>query len=229
MTKKVLFFLMLLVVLNSGAQTIYVSTLGNDANTGTKEKPVSSFAKAQQLVRKLPEGDSVKVLFARGVYYLPETIGFTENDNKASVIYQSEKEGSAIISGGTLLKLEWKQWGKGIFVAKVEGNPFIDQLYINGKRQRMARFPNAIAGKNVFDTWDLSHQAKPDSANNPLSPGRVAKWKNPEGGYIHAMHSALWGDMHWIIKGKNADRTQNYEGGWQNNRPSEMHPVYRMV
>jgi hypothetical protein len=134
--------------------------LGNDANTGTKEKPVSSFAKAQQLVRKLPEAASVKVLFARGVYYLPETISFTEDDNKASVLYQAEDEGTAIISGGTLLKLEWTQSEKGIFVAKVERNPFIDQLYINGKRQWMARFPNAVAGKNVFDTWDLSHQAK---------------------------------------------------------------------
>lgn len=229
MKRKVLFFLVLLVALNSGAQTIYVSTVGNDANPGTKEKPVATFAGAQQLARKLPKDASVKVLFAPGIYYLPETIGFTEADNKASVIYQSEKEGGAIISGGTLLKLNWKQGQKGIFVAKVDGNPFIDQLYINGKRQRMARFPNAIAGKNVFDTWDLSHQAKPDSANNPLSPERVAKWKNPEGGYIHAMHSALWGDMHWIINGKNANGTLNYEGGWQNNRPSEMHPVYRMV
>jgi len=229
MKSKVLFFLILLVALNSGAQTIFVSVLGNDANSGTKEKPVATFAKAQQIARMLPKDASVKVLFAPGIYYLPETIGFTEADNKASVIYQSEKEGGAIISGGTLLRLNWKQGQKGIFVAKVEGNPFIDQLYINGKRQRMARFPNAIAGKNVFDTWDLSHQAKPDSANNPLSPGRVAKWKNPEGGYIHAMHSALWGDMHWIINGKNADGTLNYEGGWQNNRPSEMHPVYRMV
>jgi hypothetical protein len=229
MTKKVLFFLILMVALNSGAQTIYVSTAGNDTNTGTKEKPVSSFAKAQQLVRKLPEGASVKVIFARGVYYLPETISFTEDDNKAAVIYQAEEEGSAIISGGTLLKLKWKQSEKGIFVAKVEGNPFIDQLYINGVRQRMARFPNAVAGKNVFDTWDLSHQAKPDSANAALSPERIMRWKNPEVGYIHAMHSALWGDMHWIIKGKNADGTLNYEGGWQNNRPSEMHPVYRMV
>jgi hypothetical protein len=229
MTKNVLFFLILMVALNSEAQTIYVSTAGNDTNPGTKEKPVSTFAKAQQLVRKLPEGASVKVLFARGVYYLPETIGFTEDDNNASVLYQAEEEGEAIISGGTLLKLEWKQSEKGIFVAKVEGNPFIDQLYINGKRQRMARFPNAISGKNVFDTWDLSHQAKPDSANAALSPKRIDRWKNPEGGYIHAMHSALWGDMHWIIKGKNADGTLNYEGGWQNNRPSEMHPVYRMV
>lgn len=229
MKRKVLFFLILLVALNSGAQTIFVSVSGNDANPGTKEKPVATFAKAQQMARKLPKDASVKVLFAPGIYYLPKTIGFTEADNKASVIYQSDKEGGAIISGGTLLRLNWKPWKNGIFEAQIEGNQFIDQLYINGKRQRMARFPNAVAGKNVFDTWDLSHQAKPDSANNPLSPGRVAKWKNPEGGYIHAMHSALWGDMHWIINGKNADGTLNYEGGWQNSRPSEMHPVYRMV
>jgi hypothetical protein len=229
MTKRILFFLILMVALNSGAQTIYVSTLGNDANPGTKEEPVSTFAKAQELVRKLPKEALVKVLFAPGVYYLPEIISFTEADTKVSAIYQAEEEGRAIISGGTLLHLEWKLWKNSIFVAKVEGNPLIDQLYINGKRQRMARFPNAVAGKNVFDTWDLSHNAQPDAANNPLSPERIARWKNPEGGYIHAMHSALWGDMHWLIKGKNADGTLNYEGGWQNNRPSEMHPVYRMV
>jgi hypothetical protein len=229
MIKSWFLFLVVLITLNSYAQTIYVSPSGNDANPGTKEEPVSTFVKVQELVRKLPPDASVKVLFGNGIYYLPEAIRFTEADNKVSVIYQAEDEGRAIISGGTLLHLVWKPWKNGIFVAKVEGNPFIDQLYINGKRQRMARFPNAVAGKNVFDTWDLSHQAKPDSANNPLSPERIARWKNPEGGYIHAMHSALWGDMHWIIKGKNADGTLNYEGGWQNNRPSEMHPVYRMV
>jgi len=144
MKRKVLFFLILMVVLNSGAQTIYVSTTGNDTNPGTKEKPVSSFTKAQQLVRKLPEGATVKVLFARGVYYLPETIRFTDADTKASVIYQAEEEGGAIISGGTLLELEWKHGEKCIFVATIKENPSIDQLCINGKRQRMARFPNAI-------------------------------------------------------------------------------------
>jgi hypothetical protein len=229
MNKLLLIILITCLGISSESQTIYVSTSGNDDFPGTKEKPVSTFAKAQELVRMLPKEASVKVLFAPGVYYLPETIGFTEADNKASVVYQAEKEGEAIISGGTMLKLDWKFWKNNIFIAKVEENPFIDQLYINGKRQRMARFPNAVAGKNVFDTWDLSHQAKPEPANNPLSAERIERWKNPEGGYIHAMHSALWGDMHWIINGKNADGTLNYKGGWQNNRPSEMHPVYRMV
>lgn len=53
--------------------------------------------------------------------------------------------------------------------------------------------------------------------------------ENPEGGYVHAMHTALWGDMHWEIKGKNEDGTLQLEGGWQNNRPSGMHPLYRFV
>jgi hypothetical protein len=213
-------------------QTIYVSPKGNDRNPGTKEKPVVSFEKAQVLARKFSSNTSVEVVFAKGIYYLPQTVKFTSVDSKtssATVTYRAEEEGQVILSGGSLLNLKWKPAGKGIFVAEVQGHPVIDQLYINGKRQRMARFPNAVSGKNVFDTWDLSHSPKADSASNPLTPERIARWKNPEGGYIHAMHSALWGDMHWIIKGKNADGTLNYEGGWQNNRPSKMHPVYRMV
>ena len=43
------------------------------------------------------------------------------------------------------------------------------------------------------------------------------------------MHEAFWGDMHWRILGKKADGALDYEGGWQNNRPSPMHPEFRCV
>lgn len=210
-------------------QTIYVSPTGNDKNQGTKEKPVFSFEKAQRLARKSPKNANVEIIFANGTYYLPQTINFSPVDNKASVFYKAEVEGKAVLSGGCLLHLKWQYSENKIFVAKIRGNTTIDQLYINGIRQRMARFPNAVAGKKVFDAWELNHNAKADPANDALSPERIARWKNPAGGFIHAMHSSLWGDMHWIIKGKNADGTLNYEGGWQNNRPSPMHPVYRIV
>jgi len=230
-------FILYLIITNislslNGQRRIYVSPTGDDKAPGTKEKPIATLLKAQELARKSLADASVEVIFANGTYYLPQTIKFTSADSKIpplKVTYRAEEEGGAILSGGSLLELNWKPVGNGIFAAEVRGNPAIDQLYINGKRQRMARFPNAVEGKNVFDTWDLSHSAKTDSSNDPLTPERIARWKNPEGGYIHAMHSALWGDMHWIIKGKNADGTLNYEGGWQNNRPSKMHPVYRMV
>lgn len=228
-----LFFIMVILFLPNllCAKTVYVSLFGNDKNTGTKEKPVASFAKAQTLAREFSKNESVEVIFGNGTYYLPQTIVFTPEDNTANnvITYKAAEEGKAVISGGSLLNLKWKPTQNGIYVANISGNPVIDQLYINGVCQSMARFPNPVAGKNVFDTWELSHSVKADSANNTLDPKRIARWKNPQGGYLHAMHFSLWGDMHWLIKGKKTDGSLDMEGGWQNNRPSAMHPVYRMV
>ncbi len=226
------FLVILYFCFSSIGQTIYVSPNGDDKNPGTKEQPVATFEMAQILARKIPRDQSSSVIFTSGTYYLNQPILFSDADTKnpgAIVTYSAEVEGQTIISGGSKLRLKWEPYKKGIFVASVPENTIIDQLYINGIRQRMARFPNAIRGKNVFDTWELNHNATPDSTNDPLTNQRIAKWENPTGGYIHAMHSALWGDMHWIIKGKNGDGTLDYQGGWQNNRPSKMHPVYRMV
>ena len=211
-----LFLLILFSGFSSTAQKIYVSPNGKDKNPGTKEKPVATFGMAQILARKIPKDRSVTVIFERGTFYLPQPILFSDDDSKsndATTTYSAEVEGETIISGGSNLELVWKPFGNGIFVASLPENTIIDQLYINGTRQRMARFPNAVSGKNVFDTWELNHNAIPDSTNNPLTTERIARWKNPAGGYIHAMHSALWGDMHWIIKNKNEDGTLNYEGG----------------
>lgn len=103
----------------------------------------------------------------------------------------------------------------------------IDQLYVNGKAQRMARYPNAVEGKNVFDTWNLNEKA--EAYQDPLSKVCTDRWKNPEGAYLHTMHEALWGDMHWLVTSKKQDGSLAMIGGWQNNRPSKMHPVYRMI
>jgi len=226
----ILFFCLLLSVVKG--QKIYVSPSGNDRNAGSKDRPVASFARAQQLARKFPSTVSVEVLFGRGIYYLPETIRFTAADAKsggAHITYGAETAGEAILSGGSLLRLAWKPAGKGIFAAKVPANAVIDQLYINGIRQRMARFQNAIEGRNVFDTWSLDHSAVADALQDPLNPERVATWKDPAGAYLHAMHEYLWGDMHWLVKGKARADSLLYEGGWQNNRPSKMHGLYRMA
>lgn len=228
----IVLFLFGVTIIQLSANTIYVSTSGNDNNPGTQAKPVLTFDKAQELARKLPLNESVEVVFGAGIYYLPQTVAFNSSDNKApgcTVRYRSETEGAAVLSGGNLLKLNWKPYKNGIYVAKINGNTTIDQLYVNGERQRMARFPNAVSGKNVYDAWELSRSATADAATDPLETQRIARWSNPAGGYIHAMHKALWGDMHWVITGKKTEGSLEYEGGWQNNRPSTMHPLYRMV
>jgi len=171
----------------------------------------------------------IEIIFKPGIYYLPETILFSANNNtKYEVVYKAEKEGTAVISGGEKLNLNWRPYKNHILVADLNISYPIDQLFVNGVRQRMARFPNAVAGKSVYDSWDLSHSVSTDTMTDALLPSRVSKWANPSGAYLHAMHHFLWGDMHWLVTGKIKDSLQ-LTGGWQNNRPSKMHPVYRMI
>lgn len=220
--------------LQLNGQVIYVSTRGNDKWNGSEKKPVASLVRAQELARAYGRDTSVEIVFEDGIYYLPGMVQFTGQDSKdypATVTLRARHEGKAVISGGQQIRLDWKQEAGNIYVASVPAGMDIDQLYVAGLRQPMARFPNAQPGKqrNVYDTWVLDHQAQPNPEMDPLQPERIALWKNPEGGYVHAMHTALWGDMHWEIKGKNEDGTLQLEGGWQNNRPSGMHPLYRFV
>jgi hypothetical protein len=219
----------LITFLSANAQ-IYIAPNGTDKNLGSYSQPVASFKKAQQLVRKYSDTKPIHVVFKAGVYYLPETIKFTPADNKKSaVIYEAEKEGTVVISGGRRLQLQWKPFDANIYVADVPGVLSMDQLFVNGERQYMARYPNVQPGMNVFDAWELNHSIKKDSLNDVLLPSRIEKWENPQGAYLHAMHNYLWGDMHWLVKGKKENGELLLDGGWQNNRPSPMHPVYRMV
>lgn len=217
------------------AAEIHVSPDGKDSNPGTADAPLHGFEAARNAARKSAGKEAVTVIFADGTYYLPATFTLTSEDSgtrEHPVIYRAGHEGKAVISGGTKLALKWQRGPGQTWIAKLpEGDIDIDQLYLGGERQRMARFPNAGEGpgKNVYDTWELEHTQQPDAGKDPLTPERIARWKNPAGAYLHAMHASLWGDMKWLVRGKKADGTLDLEGGWQNNRPSPMHPRYRMV
>ncbi|RIJ49208.1 PDZ domain-containing protein [Maribellus luteus] len=212
---------------------IYVSPGGDDSANGSKTTPVATLGQAVELARAAAGQRTVHVLVEDGTYYLPQTLkldaGISGTAEKPVVFRTLNPPGEVVISGGQKLELDWKPYRESIFCARISEDVDIDQLYINGQRQRMARFPNAVPGKNVFDAWDLEHTREPEPGTDPLTPERIASWENPAGAFIHAMHMALWGDMHWVVKAKNADGTLDMEGGWQNNRPSQMHPRYRMV
>lgn len=231
MSAKVILGLILQVIAiaQALAQPVYVATHGSDTHSGNLNNPVRTLERARQIIYSRKTADTVSVLIAPGTYYLKETLVFTPDHNQLRITYKAISPRTVVISGGTLLKPTWSPWKNGILTAQVNNMETIDQLYINGAQQRMARFPNVRMGKNVFDAWELSHNPAYDEAMDALAKTRIARWKNPDGAYIHAMHEALWGDMHWRVMGKMNDTTLSYEGGWQNNRPSPMHKVYRMV
>lgn len=95
----------------------------------------------------------------------------------------------------------------------------IDMLLADGNIRHMARYPN-------FDSTAVRFNG---TSADATSPRRVKKWKNPEGGYLHAMHLHDWGDFHYRITGKDKAGNLVLEGGWQNNRQSGLHEENRMV
>ena len=212
------------VLISVQAAEIYVSPKGLDTNIGSVEKPLATFAAAQLKARTFAGKEAVTIYFEDGLYYLPKTIVFKPEDSgseKFPIVYRAQNEGGTILSGGLKLNLEWKSFRNGIFQAKIPDSIHIDQVFVNGLNQRMARYPNYDANKKT-ETYQ-------GYAADAFSKERAATWKNPKGGYIHAMHSKRWGGYHYQITGKDAEGNVTYEGGWQNNRQMGMHPEFRMV
>ena len=206
------------------AVEVFVSPTGRDDNAGTQAAPVASLAGAQQVAQRHAGKEAVTVTFADGVYYLPAMVTFTPADagtKDKPVVYRAAHEGRAVLSGGQKLNLTWAPHQKGIFKATVPADLACDQIFVNGVRQRMARYPN-------FDPAAKT-KAYNGYAADAFSPARAAGWADPIGGYIHAMHAAHWGGYHFQITGKNAKGEVTFEGGWQNNRKGPIHRDMRMV
>jgi len=223
-TVRVLCLLFGTVIFSAHAVNIYVSPNGSDANNGRKVSPFSSLAAAQKKAREYAGSESVTVHVANGTYYLPNTLLFTSEDSgtkKYPVLYKAQHEGEAILSGGAELALKWTPYKNGIFKATTPAGLVIDQLFINGENQRMARYPN----------YDPAKKAEPYQgyASDAFSNSRAKNWADPTGGYIHAMHNMRWGGYHYRITGKKENGELHYEGGWQNNRKTKMHWAFRMV
>jgi membrane-associated protease RseP (regulator of RpoE activity) len=206
------------------AADFHVSPAGKDSNKGTAAAPFQHLSAARDAARRFAGKEAVTIHAEDGMYYLPETLVFAPADSgsaKYPIIYEAVNEGKAVLSGGLKLNLIWEVQAGGIFKATTPAGLSIDQLFIDGKRQRMARYPN-------FDPTKPT-AAYQGYAADAFSKERAAKWADPAGGYIHAMHQNEWGGYHYLITGKKPDGEVTYEGGWQNNRQMGMHKEFRMV
>ncbi len=194
---------------------IYVSTEGNDMNDGTIATPFRTFEKALETAVSSSEND-IYIYFRKGVYR-PEniyTIWSADLAGKKLRIssWQNEK---VIISGAKKLSLQWKKGRNGIYQAYTED--VFDQLWINGQKRVLARYPNYREGELFNGT-----------SKDALAPERIRLWKNPTGGFIHSMHIGRWGSQHYLITDKMGDSV-SYEGGYQLIRDSPLHPDLRYV
>ena len=227
---KTALFSALLVVATTfplNALEVHLSPTGNDTAAGTKAAPFLTLARARDHIRQSPAlgKEPITVHLAAGTYHLPEALHLTAADSgtaTAPVTWQgsqSEKGKQVVVSGARPLELSWADHNNGIFQAATPEGLSIDQLYVNGQGQHMARYPNYDPRITVYNGF----------AADAFSPERAAKWLNPAGGYIHAIHAHHWGGYHYLITGKNEKNEVQYEGGWQNNRQMGMHKSHRFV
>jgi hypothetical protein len=206
------------------SMNLFVSLDGHDENPGTLDRPFRTFPAAQAAVRlrRRSHTGAIAVYFRRGTYYLDRTVIFTAADSgeqQAPILYAAYPGERVVLSGGYALSPQWRPWRNGILQTSVPSGAATDQLFVNGKRQVLARYPNYDPAAKYLNGFS------PDA----ISPERVRTWSDPAGGYIHALHQYLWGDMHYRITGKDAAGNLTLEGGWQNNRPRPMHEQYRYV
>ncbi|MDR2038831.1 MAG: right-handed parallel beta-helix repeat-containing protein [Bacteroidales bacterium] len=200
---------------------LYVSVDGDDRNPGTEAAPFATVKAAQEAVRTIK--NPVTVYLRGGTYCLTGPVVFTGADSrtrKTPVTYAAFPGETVKISGAVKLeKLNWETYKEPIMQAKVDQPVIFDQLFVNGEQQRMARYPD----------YDPAASHYNGTAADAIDPARVARWKNPEGGYVHALHRHEWGGYHWVITGKDDQGELKLEGGYQNNRLMGMHPVHRFV
>lgn len=199
---------------------LFVSPYGDDRNNGTLSSPLRSIGAAVTKARKVADGD-VRIVLRGGTYRPEETVVFTSEDGNLSrnLTIENYPGEEVTVSGAASVECRWEPFRDGIFKTDISGIDVNPEMFaLDGKLRILARYPN-------YDPAALRFNG---TSEDSTSPERIARWANPEGGYLHAMHPYDWGDFHWRIKAAVAGALE-LEGGWQNNRPAEPSPENRMV
>jgi hypothetical protein len=198
----------------SDNHTIYVSPSGKDSNIGSSVAPFKTIATAFEYVKSHNDAPYT-INLLEGDYHLDASLVIDSELNNTSIIGQ----GKVTIKGSQIIETNWFEYNENIMVTDVDPNLDFNQIFINGDKQILARYPNFdenIAHWNGF-------------AADAIDKKRTVKWKNPTGGFVHAMHRGGWGGMYYQIASMSKDGELELTGGYQNNRPDKMYVKHRMV
>jgi hypothetical protein len=214
----------------SGGATFYVSSSGLDSNPGTKLAPFATLARAQQALRawkKTGSGPAV-VEVGQGTYALDRPLVFSPEDSGSAaspVVFAAAPGERVTISGSCTLDCRWKPYRDGILMCDLpavkQGGVRFSQLFVNGKRQTLARFPNRDDSKPGRSGYIHPVGPIPDGLPDP-KPGEnddmtfsggaprgilfdsasftAKRWARPEEAVIHIFQGWEWGNLQWRLK-----------------------------
>ena len=194
---------------------IFVATNGDDRNPGTKQRPLATLARAQELVRAMDksQGTGIAVRIRQGTYYLEKPLVFTPEDSgteRCPVRFEAFAGEKVTLSGGTRLECRWTPYRDGIMMChlpewKKARTPFT-QLFVNGKRQIRARYPNYDpANPLVWGSGYISVAQVPEpwpTTQFHFDPATFTskKWARPDLAVVQMFPVAYWGSTQYQVK-----------------------------
>ena len=221
---KRVIFLILVGLLNVGCheieENIYVISSSGMNESMTKENHFLSIEEAMDrvlIISQKKENTLITIHIGEGDYRLKAPVKITYAHGPLRIV--GEGQNKTRLKGSMQLNLQWKKYNENIWVTKIKKKDRFDQLFVNGQKQVLARYPN----------YNESGGHWQGHASDAISDERVASWNNPKGAIVHAMHIGEWGGFHYLVTGVDENNQLVLTGGHQNNRPSKMHEIYRMV
>lgn len=248
-----------------GAVMFYVAPEGQDSNPGTESEPFATLGRARDAIReRKARGElpgPVQVWVRGGTYFLPQTLRLGVEDSgqpEAPVVYQAYPGEKVSLVGGRpitgFVPAEGEILRADVGAQGFHGVPF-RQLFFDGQRQELARYPNRNPDDVHGGTWAyvdgervsmyedlpeagaaLENQAGLDfwQRNVPerkrtlrMRPEDVRQWSHPEEGEVSIFPRFNW--SHHLLPIESFDRRERLlrvgEGAWWEIRPGDRYAV----
>ncbi len=211
--------------------TLHVAFDGNDDNPGTETAPLATLTGAKDAIRSLRRSTEkpVRVVVHEGTYYLdrPFILGAEDSGTEQGPITYEACAGERVtLSGGRKLDCRWEPYRDGIMMCRLpdvcNGTLDFSQLFINGKRQIRARYPNAdnsdpehysgyiqAAAAIDAETPDPCPASDDDMTFSSGPPRGIIyapetftrkRWARPQEAVIHIYQAYYWGNLQWQIR-----------------------------
>ncbi len=237
---------------------LYVATDGNDtwsgmlpeSNAEKTDGPFATFNRARDEVRQrkassMPEGGFV-VSVRGGMYYLPETFQLDKQDsgtNEAPVVYQAYEKEKPVLIGGRPVR-DFKPYKGKILQADLASQglkdlPFTKQLFCEGKRQILARYPNFDPSNPYAGGWAYAdgdpipmYKNIPDESKQlmTIKAEDLHDWSRPTDGWVFVFPRYNWWNNWLPIESLNRETREVHlsKPGSYPIRPGDRYYVYNL-
>ena len=201
------------------ALDLYISTVGSDTASGTSAEkategtsgPFATLQRARDEIRRLKAAHSlnegVTVHVRVGVYELPATFTLGAQDSGTEgqpIVYRGYRNERPVLSGGRKI-VGFEPYKGAILKADLTNQSlkgvYFRQLYFEGKRQWLARYPNADAAHPVSGGWAYAdgdpvpiYKDIPGENKHTFvqRAGDVRSWSRPEEGEVFVFARYNW-------------------------------------